>query len=272
MICKELNKEFDSKELMFAELKANKDFIIKEKKANIYKSCDKGVGIVAKSLRLEANKDVFKEDNSYYIAVNTTNVLDSHGDLHIKGIWNKTVKEQQQKNYLLLDHKMEMGSVAVKKENVEMFLADIPFKSVGKSFEGTTQALIYKVSKDNVINPIAKEWLESGDDIEASVRMQYVNVELAMNSDDKRDKAELKTFNDNIGNIANKGDFEELTHFWVVKEAKNLGESSLVLMGSNSSTGVIEAVIDTSKTNIEDEPSKDTQEEVEVKSKLSKRF
>ena len=64
--------------------------------------------------------------------------------------------------------------------------------------------------------------------------MQYVNVELAMNSDDKRDKAELKTFNENIGNIANKGDFEELTHFWVVKEAKNLGESSLVLMGSNS--------------------------------------
>jgi hypothetical protein len=167
---------------------------------------------------------------------------------------------------------MEMGSVAVKKENVEMFLADIPFSSVGKTFAGNTQALIYKVSKDNVINPIAKEWLESGDDIEASVRMQYVNVELAMNSDDKRDKAELKTFNDNIGNIANKSDFEDLTHFWVVKEAKNLGESSLVLMGSNSSTGVIEPLKDTQSINIEDEPLKDTQEEVEVKSKLSKRF
>ena len=99
--------------------------------------------------------------------------------------------------------------------------------------------------------------------------MQYVNVELAMNSDDKRDKAELKTFNDNIGNIANKGDFEELTHFWVVKEAKNLGESSLVLMGSNSSTGVIEAVIDTSK-QIDSEPLEDTQEVKE--NKLSKRF
>ena len=102
--------------------------------------------------------------------------------------------------------------------------------------------------------------------------MQYVNVELAMNSEDKRDKAELKTFNDNIGNIANKSDFEDLTHFWVVKEAKNLGESSLVLMGSNSSTGVIEPLKDTQSINIEDEPLKDTQEEVEVKSKLSKRF
>lgn len=272
MICKELNKEYLSKELMFADLKANKELIIKEKKANIYKSCDKGVGIIAKSLRLEATKETFKDDNYYYIAVNTTNVLDSHGDLHVKGIWNKTVKEQQQQNYLLLDHKMEMGSVAVKKENVEMFLADIPFSSVGKTFAGNTQALIYKVSKDNVINPIAKEWLESGDDIEASVRMQYVNVELAMNSEDKRDKAELKTFNDNIGNIANKSDFEDLTHFWVVKEAKNLGESSLVLMGSNSSTGVIEPLKDTQSINIEDEPLKDTQEEVEVKSKLSKRF
>ena len=272
MICKELNKEYLSKELMFADLKANKELIIKEKKANIYKSCDKGIGIIAKSLRLEATKETFKDDNSYYIAVNTTNVLDSHGDLHVKGIWNKTVKEQQQQNYLLLDHKMEMGSVAVKKEHVEMFLADIPFSSVGKTFAGNTQALIYKVSKDNVINPIAKEWLESGDDIEASVRMQYVNVELAMNSEDKRDKAELKTFNDNIGNIANKSDFEDLTHFWVIKEAKNLGESSLVLMGSNSSTGVIEPLKDTQSINIEGEPLKDTQEEVEVKSKLSKRF
>ena len=34
-------------------------------------------------------------------------------------------------------------------------------------------------------------------------------------------------------------------------------------MGSNSSTGVIEAVIDTSKTNI-DEPLKDTQAEKEI--------
>jgi len=270
MICKELNKDFDNKELMFSELKANKDLIIKQKKADIYKSCDKGVGIIAKSLKLEANKGQLEDDSSYYIAVNTTNVLDSHGDLHVKGIWNKTVKEQQQKNYLLLDHKMEMGSVAVKKENVEMFLADIPFSSVGKSFTGNTQALIYKVSKDNVINPIAKEWLESGDDIEASVRMQYVNVELAMNSDDKRDKAELKTFNDNINNIANKGDFEEIEYFWVVKEAKNLGESSLVLMGSNSSTGVLnnEAVVNTSSKD--KEPLEDTQEKEERK--LNRRF
>ena len=58
MICKELNKEYLSKELMFADLKANKELIIKEKKANIYKSCDKGVGIIAKSLRLEATKGI----------------------------------------------------------------------------------------------------------------------------------------------------------------------------------------------------------------------
>ena len=43
-------------------------------------------------------------------------------------------------------------------------------------------------------------------------------------------------------------------------------------MGSNSSTGVIEPLKDTQSINIEDEPLKDTQEEVEVKSKLSKRF
>ena len=40
----------------------------------------------------------------HYIAVNTTNILDSHGDLHVKGLWNKSVKDQQGKNYLVTDH------------------------------------------------------------------------------------------------------------------------------------------------------------------------
>ena len=267
MICKELNKDFDNKELMFAELKANKQLIINQKKSQIIKSCDKGLGIAVKSMKIDAIKGALSDDNSYYIAVNTTNVLDSHGDLHVKGIWNKTVKEQQGKNYLVTDHELKMSSVVAKKEDVEMFVTDIAFSSVGKSFAGNTEALVYKIAKDKVIHNEAGEWLKSGDDIEASVRMQYVNVELAMNSNDKRDKAELKTFNDNINNIANKDEFSEIEYFWVVKEAKNISESSLVLMGSNSSTGVLanDAVIDTSSKD--KEPSNDTQETSKVNRK-----
>ena len=44
MICKELDKEFASKAEMFEALKANKELIIKEKKSQIFKSCEKAQG------------------------------------------------------------------------------------------------------------------------------------------------------------------------------------------------------------------------------------
>jgi hypothetical protein len=38
------------------------------------------------------------------LVINTTNIMDSHSDVHLKGIWNKTVKEQ--KPALLQEHQM----------------------------------------------------------------------------------------------------------------------------------------------------------------------
>ena len=262
MICKELNKEYSSKEELFEDLKANKELIIREKKSQIFKSCDKGSAVGVKPLKIDALKGVDMDDNFHYIAVNTTNVLDSHGDLHVKGLWNKSVKDQQGKNYLVTDHKMELSNVVAKKENIEMFVSDIAYSSINKSFDGSTQALIYKVAKSDIINPLAKEWLESKSDIEASVRMQYVNVELAMNSTAKSDKEEKKVFDTYINEVANKGDFEEIDYFWVVKEAKNIGESSLVLAGSNGATGIINEAEPITSINNKNQPSNDTEAEI----------
>jgi len=230
IFCKELNQNFTDKGEMFKALKANKEVIVASKKSKIFKSFEKGIGVSAKSIDISkldtTTKGILTDPDHYYIAVNTTKVLDSHSDLHLDGIWNKTVKDQQGRNYLLMDHKMEMTSTVAKKDKVEMFIADIPFKAVGKDYDGNTQALIYKVHKDDIIHELAKEWLESGDDIEASVRMQYVDLDLAMNSQAKEDATELKLYNDNLENIANKNEFESIDYFWVVKQAKNVGESS----------------------------------------------
>ncbi len=239
--CKALGVDFDTKEQMFKALKENKEEIISLKKAQIQKSCEKGVSVKAKAIPIDklqdSNKALKLDDNFYYIAVNTTRVLDSHDDLHKDGIWDVTVKARQGKNFLVEDHTLEMSKVVVKKQHVEMFTAMIPFSMVGKSFEGNTQALIYKVPKDKVISKTSKEWLESGDEIEASVRMQYVKIALAMNSDNPDDAEEKGEFDSNIGIIANKEDFDEIHFFWVVSEAKNVQESSLVVFGSNSATG-----------------------------------
>jgi hypothetical protein len=86
-----------------------------------------------------------------------------------------------------------------------------------------------------------------------------------MDSNNPDDATEKKNYDDYIGLIANKDDFDYIPYFFVIKEAKNVKESSLVLFGSNSSTGIvknqnktenIEAVEDTSTI----EPSNDTQE------------
>lgn len=247
IFCKELNKEFKDKKALFKALRDSKDDIISFKKAQIYKSFEKGISVKAKPIDIskvsEAIKEPFTDDNYYYLVINTTKILDSHMDLHINGIWNRTAKNQNKRNYLVDTHVMSMGTTIARKEDVEIFVQEMPFSLIGSSLEGNTEALIYKVAKNKVINPIAKEWLDSGSDIEASVRMQYVQIEFAMDSESPEDEYYKSNFDEYINQIANKADYEndegEISYFWVVKEAKNIGEGSLVLQGSNSETGQI---------------------------------
>ena len=267
IVCKELNKSFETKEELFSSLREYRKDIINQKKSEIYESFKKGQGVsLGKTdiTKLSTVKNEFKDDNYHYIVVNTTGVLDSHGDLHKRGLWNKSAKEQNRKNSLVDTHNMSLKTTAVRRQNVEIFLADIPFSLVGKNYGGDTQALVYKVPKDKVINGYS-EWLNEGTDIEGSVKMQYVDIELAMNSKNEEDKTEKKRYDDNIDSIANKSEYEDITHFWVVNQAKNIGESSLVQNGSNSATGLIEPSVDTQQT-------KDTRAEPSIYETIKNNF
>ena len=248
------DKTYSTKEELFKDLKDNLDLIIDKKKSQIQKSCDKGQSVSCKSLDLLKFSDQLKgikiDDNFYYIAVNSTRILDSHDDMHDDGLWNKSIKEQQGKNYLVADHEIDLFNVIVRKEHIEMFTAKIPFSLLGKSYDGDTQALIYKVPKNQVKNEVVKEWLDSGDSIEGSVRMQYVTMLLALDSNNPEDETEKKNYDDYIGKIANKSDFDYIPYFFIIKEAKNVKESSLVVFGSNSTTGLVD----------NKEPLKNTQE------------
>lgn len=255
------DKEFSTKEELFAELKSNKDLIIDAKKSEIYKSCDKGQSVVSKSLDLlqfsEQNKAIKIDDNFYYFAVNSTRILDSHDDLHVDGIWKKSVQEIQGKNYFVEDHELEISKVITRKEHIEIFTAKVPFSLIGKPYQGNTEILVYKIAKNQIKNDKVKEWLESGDSIECSVRMQYVTILLALDSNNPEDATEKKNYDDYVDLIANKSDFEYIPYFFVIKEAKNVKESSLVPFGSNSATGVVQNKIE------KEEPSIDTQDTTE---------
>jgi len=279
--CSELNKDFETKEALFDALRSVHKEIITRKKEQIYKSCEKGSSLTAKPidpLKLsDSIKNLAIDSDYYYIAVNTTKILDSHKDLHLNGIWNKTVKEQQGKVYLVADHKLELDKTIAKREYIEMFTANIPFALLGKPYEGDTEALIYKIRKDKIINKAAKEWLDSGDAIEASVRMQYVDMMFAANSNKEEDKQFKSNYDKYINEIANKEDFEdEILYFWPIKQAKNKFESSLVLFGSNNTTGLITeetAKEQPEKSTDENQPEKSTEEKaneiiIEVLNKL----
>lgn len=274
--CKELNENFGTKAEMFKALRENKDAIIASKKAQVFKSCEKGQSVNAKvldPLKLDTQvKGVKVDPDFYYIAENTTRILDSHRDVHTDEVWNKTVKDQQGKNYLVADHDLSINSTIARKEDIEMFVASIPFSLLGMSYSGDTNALIYKVRKDKVIHQKAKEWLDSGADIEASVRMQYVKILFCLNSEEEEDKEFKANFQQYYKIIANKEEWEGLEYFWAVTQAKNLHESSLVLFGSNSATGQItdNKTHQPSNDTEKNEPSNDTQIIETIKNYTSK--
>lgn len=281
IICKELNKTFSNKEAMFKELAQNEEIIIDAKKSEVYKSIDKGVQLVTnqesikKALESTTNKGIKFDNDYYYFVVNSANILDSHSDVHVDGNWNKNVKDQQGKVYLVFDHSLKRNDIIAMRKDVEMFTASIPFSLLGKSYDGETYSLVYKVAKDKIVNKEAKEWLEDGHELEASVRMQYIKMESAFNSDNQDYAKQKATFDEYYPLIANKEDFDEINYFWVVKEAKNVFESSLVLFGSNSATGVInnkdnEAVNDTSTTEAEQSLQIEETQKEQLKQLLSK--
>ena len=265
--CKELDREFNSKEELFKALAENETFIHDAKKSQVYKSFEKGLQVVTDQKQIEkafdsTEKGIKFDSDYHYFVVNSANFLDSHSDIHVDGNWNKSVKDQQGKVYLVFDHSLKRSDIIAMKKDVEMFTAKISWNMLGKNYEGETYSLIYKVKKDKIVNKEAKEWLEQGHELEASVRMQYVKIETAFNSTNPDYSKQKEVYDTYYPQIANKEDFEEIEYFWAVKEAKNVMESSLVLFGSNSATGIVnnenksEAVEDTPETK---EQSDDTQ-------------
>ena len=265
LFSKELNKEFNSKDELFKALADNESLIIDAKKSEIYKSFEKGLQVVTDQKQIEkafsdSEKGIKFDSDYYYFVVNSANILDSHNDMHVDGNWNKTKKEAQGKVYLVFDHSLKRGDIIAMAKDIELLTAKVPFSLLGKSYEGETYSLIYKVAKNKIVNKEAKEWLENGYDLQASVRMQYVKIESAFNSNNPDYAKQKTTYDEYYPQIANKDDFESIDYFWVVKEAKNVMESSLVLFGSNPVTGRIDNK-EQGKTTQTSEQSDDTQKQ-----------
>jgi hypothetical protein len=258
--------DFKSKEEVHDFLAKNENKIISAKKSIIHDSINKfqpnNIFQANKHLanKIEAVKSLFEvEENKYYPIINTTNVIDSHKDVHVNGIWNRSAKDKNRKTYYVFDHKLEALKIIVKAKDVEIKIFKTTFKDLGYDLEGNTEALTFIFDKDKIIHDKASIFLED-EEMQNSIRMRYLDVVLCMNSDKESHKEYKKNYEKYYPIVANKSDIGEEEYFYAVLQAEIVNEGSLVPKGSNQFTPIMyfkEAVKDTSQNK--HEPSTDTQ-------------
>ena len=257
------NKEFQSKEELFKALIDNKKELVSIKKSATKNADAVSFGYLDTSIKIDTNKEDVQsqmqnpESLNVKVVINTTNFLDSHGDVHINGIWNKSVKDNV--SFLhLQEHEREFDKVIT--DSAKGYVQSMQWKKLGLPYEGKTEALIFESTIDKkrnefMLNQYANGWVKNH-----SVGMRYVSLELAINTQAEYDKEYKDLWDEFYPIIANKETADERGYFWVVKEAKII-EGSAVVMGSNSATPTLEnkEEIEPSKDTLDTEPLQDTQ-------------
>jgi len=221
--------KFKSKKELFSFLIENKDTLIAQKKA-IIKHAD---GISITQATNKANKATKATDEiKVKSVINTTNILDSHDDVHLNGIWDKSLSENKGIMHLQ-EHQMQFDKIIADGSDLSAYVKEYTWKELGFNYDGKTQALIF----DSVIkaerNKFMFDQYNKGRVNNHSVGMRYIKFDLALNDDDYPN--EKASFDKYINNIANKEQAIEQGYFWYVKEAKVI-EGSAVPMGSNFAT------------------------------------
>lgn len=238
IFCKELNKEFATKQEMFAAIKADKDKIIGLKKAS-FKNSDP----VSYHIKHEATKadmpDIVGMGSTVYAVINTTNWLDSHGDVHLNGIWDNSIKDQVGKLYYIINHDLKLGSVIAYPNDVEATVVPMKWSDLGIDATGDTQALMFKAKLTEATNKDAYQAIVTKQNIQNSVRMGYISMILCIDDSSKEFVQEKANFDKYLPIIGNKQDAIEQGYFWAIPEAKIVKEGSAVLFGSNEATPIL---------------------------------
>lgn len=162
--------------------------------------------------------------------INTTNIIDSHMDLHMPPIWNKTVKDNPFSHHLK-QHENKFESIIAKK--AKSYNEQMNFKDLGLNVDFATTANIneFVLSRDKM--PFMFDAYKNGDVEQHSVGMMYVDLDLAYY--DEESAKEMDYFNEMKEYAVNKEVADEYGYFWIVNEAKKR-EGSAVVFGSNSVT------------------------------------
>jgi phosphopantetheinyl transferase (holo-ACP synthase) len=260
------DKEFATKEELFKALISNKKELVSLKKSSTKNADAVSCGYIDTTVKIDTNKEDIAgqmanlSQLNVKVVINTTNFLDSHGDVHVKGIWNKSIKDNV--SFLhLQEHERDFDKVIT--DTAKGYVKTMTWKSLGFSYTGSTDALIFESTIDKkrnefMLNQYANGWVKNH-----SVGMRYVQMELAINTEAEYDKEYKALWDEYYPIIANKEVADERGYFWIISEAK-IVEGSAVVMGSNSATPTLETKeeLEPSKDTLDNEPSLDTQKDL----------
>ena len=242
--------KYDTKKELYTFLVENKETLITQKKS-VMKLAD-GIGYIPLGFddinifginKSEGSISEDKKEIRVKAVINTTNILDSHGDVHIPGIWNKSLKENKRIIHLQEHQSSSFDKIIASGDDLKASVETISWKNLGFNAIGSTQALIFDSIVKEDRNSYMFNQYKKGYVTNHSVGMRYIKMELAVN-DDEYEK-EKNFYDKYITQIINRKDAEEAGYFWVVTEAKVI-EGSAVPIGSNPITPTI---------NIKSEPS-----------------
>lgn len=222
-------------------IKANKSYCVKAKKS-VMKQADavcfsqaivnKDGQVSKDAMPAESNPNELKNST----VINTALWYDSHGDVHLPGIWNKSLSDNSRRSVndimLLQEHKMMFDKIIADGPDVTAYAKKMSWRELGVDADGETESLIF----DNVIksgrNPYMFGQYSKGHVKNHSVGMYYVGINLAIGYKHKDFKEENDLWDKWIDLIPNKEEAIEDGMFWAVSEAKVI-EGSAVPRGSN---------------------------------------
>jgi len=229
--------EYKTKKELFDFLVENKNILIAQKKEAEMKRAD---GI----LRYKLNDSIVNKSDISQIdltntnalnvkaIINTTNIIDSHDDVHIPGLWTKSLQEN--KNIMhLQEHDMSFKSIIASHGDLKAYTKYYNWTDLGYDYNGQTQALEFESNVKKSRNEYMFKQYANNYVTNHSVGMRYVKIFLAVNDPEYPEENEV--WDRYINSIVNADVAIEKGYFYAVTEAKVI-EGSAVPIGSNHIT------------------------------------
>lgn len=249
---------FNNKKELFDYLIANKSDLVYFKKSST-KSTDSILKTIDKEIT--ANKIItdFGGDDldngviKRTIVGNTYGWLDSHNDVHIPGIFSKSISENKDSIFHLHDHLYQVDAKVG--TPIKIYEQAVSLISLGLNKQGFATCLLMDSEIKESYNEMIFDQYLTKQINQHSVGMIYVNLFMCINDPDYKD--EFANWNTYKGYVINIQDAEDNGYFWAVTEAK-LREISCVLKGSNEITPTLNGKSEPPKSTQKNEPEKST--------------